>query len=193
MRGGRRVHLSVLRAPTAQSGRLTFVNQRALWWWRLREALDPSSGEDLAIPPDRELLADLCSPKWKLMTRGIQVEPKEAIVKRIGRSPDKGESLVYARGDPGNAGMANYLANLSKPVQRKGTKMQTTSKSVSAPAPVMVKLKTTPGRAFYMGGATPVRYTRRPHRSVGGARRRSHGARLSPCHEVGDKKCYHST
>ncbi len=23
----------------------------------------------------------------------------------------------------------------------------------------MVKLKTTPGRAFYMGGATPVRYT----------------------------------
>ncbi len=37
-------------------------------------------------------------------------------MKRIGRSPDKGESLVYAHFDPG--GMAQYLANLAKAVQR---------------------------------------------------------------------------
>ncbi len=79
-----------------RSGRLGFSNKRAAWAWGLREALDPDHGEDLALPPDRELLADLVSMRWKLVSRGIQVEPKEDIIDRIGRSPDKGESLIYA-------------------------------------------------------------------------------------------------
>jgi hypothetical protein len=49
-----------------------------------------------AIPDDRELKADLCKPRWKLTVRGIQVESKDDIIKRIGHSPDKGDSLVYA-------------------------------------------------------------------------------------------------
>lgn len=73
-----------------------FVNKRAEWWWWLREALEPDRGEGLMLPPDRELLADLCAPKWKLTARGIQVESKPEIAARIGRSPDKGDSLVYA-------------------------------------------------------------------------------------------------
>jgi len=81
---------------TDRSGRLRFVNLRACLWWRMREALDPVHGSDIALPPDRELLADLCAPRWKLTVRGIQVESKEDIVKRIGRSPDKGDSAVYA-------------------------------------------------------------------------------------------------
>ena len=79
-----------------KSGQLGFLNQRAEWWWGLREALDPASGQDLALPPDPELKADLCAPRWKLTPRGIQVESKEDIIKRIGRSPDKGDSAVYA-------------------------------------------------------------------------------------------------
>jgi len=79
-----------------KSGQLGFVNKRAEWWWKLREALDPASGEEIALPPDRELLADLIAPRWRLTVRGILVEPKDAIVRRIGRSPDKGDSLVYA-------------------------------------------------------------------------------------------------
>lgn len=79
-----------------RSGQLAFVNARAEWYWKLREALDPDLGDDLALPPDPELLADLTTPKWKLTARGIQVEPKEDIIKRIKRSPDKGDSLVYA-------------------------------------------------------------------------------------------------
>jgi hypothetical protein len=79
-----------------KSGRLAFVNQRAEWWWSMREALDPATGDDLALPPDQGLLADLCAPTWKLTARGIQVEAKEDIIKRIGRSPDKGDSAVYA-------------------------------------------------------------------------------------------------
>ena len=79
-----------------RSGKLGFLNSRASWYWALREDLDPASGQDLAIPPDRELLADLTAPRWKLTTRGIQVEAKADISTRIGRSPDKGDSLAYA-------------------------------------------------------------------------------------------------
>ncbi len=79
-----------------RTGQLGFVNQRAEWWWKLREALDPETGDDLAIPPDPEILADLTAPLWKLTARGIQIEAKEDVKKRIKRSPDKGDSLVYA-------------------------------------------------------------------------------------------------
>lgn len=84
-----------------RSGQLGFVNKRAEWWWRMREALDPVHGDDLALPPDSELAADLCAPRWKMTARGIQVEAKEDIKKRIGRSPDKGDSAVYALPDDG--------------------------------------------------------------------------------------------
>jgi hypothetical protein len=83
-----------------KSGQLGFVNSRAEWYWRLREALDPSSGQDLALPPDPELRADLCAPTWGLTARGIQIESKDDISKRIHRSPDKGDALVYASYSP---------------------------------------------------------------------------------------------
>lgn len=79
-----------------RTGQLGFVNRRAQWWWALREALDPINGEALAIPPDRELFSDLAAPRYKYGIRGVQVESKEDIKQRIGRSPDKGDSLVYA-------------------------------------------------------------------------------------------------
>lgn len=81
---------------TERSGRLGFVNQRAELWWRMREALDPDYGESLMLPPDRELRADLCAPRWRLTARGIQVEEKDEIIRRLGRSTDKGDSAVYA-------------------------------------------------------------------------------------------------
>ncbi len=79
-----------------RSGQLTFANRRAEWWWAMREDLDPDYGSGLALPPDRNLLVDLCAPRWKLTTRGVQVESKEDIVKRIGRSPDRGDAAVLA-------------------------------------------------------------------------------------------------
>lgn len=79
-----------------KSGRLGFVNKRAEWHWTLREQIDPASKQDLALPPDTQLLSDLCAPRWRLTPRGIQVEEKEEIKKRIGRSPDRGEAVMYA-------------------------------------------------------------------------------------------------
>jgi hypothetical protein len=84
-----------------KSGRYGFVNRRAEWHWRMREALDPASGQDLALPPDHQLRADLCAPRWTLTPRGIQVEDKDKIKERLGRSPDRGEAAIYACAQPG--------------------------------------------------------------------------------------------
>ena len=78
------------------SGALGFTRKKSEWWWKLREALDPSMGDDLAIPQDRQLLADLTAPRYNWKTNGIQVEDKEDLIARIGRSPDNGDSLVLA-------------------------------------------------------------------------------------------------
>jgi hypothetical protein len=78
------------------SGKLKFRNVRAAAYWKLREALDPSRGSTLALPPDPELLADLCAPKWDLTTGGILLESKADIAERIGRSPDKADALALA-------------------------------------------------------------------------------------------------
>ena len=81
---------------TDRSGRLGFVNVRAEAYWRLREMLDPSSGEDLALPPDLGLRADLCASRWTMRIRGIQVEDKEEVKKRLGRSPDCADAVALA-------------------------------------------------------------------------------------------------
>jgi hypothetical protein len=75
---------------------LNFVNRRACIHWRMREALNPAGKNPVALPPDPELLADLTAPKYSLVTRGIQVESKDDIKKRIGRSPDRGEAVIFA-------------------------------------------------------------------------------------------------
>lgn len=79
-----------------KSGKLGFANKRAESWWSFREALDPHSGDNLELPLDPELLADLTSARWKMTATGIQIEKKEEIIKRIGRSPDCGEAVIYA-------------------------------------------------------------------------------------------------
>lgn len=77
-----------------KSGQLAFKNVRAEAYWRLRESLDPNDGDDLALPPDNELFADLTAPKWKMTPSGIQIESKEDIKKRLGRSTDCGDAVA---------------------------------------------------------------------------------------------------
>lgn len=86
---------------TDKSGEFTFKNKRAEWHWKFREALDPVTGEDLALPPDRELLADLCAPRWFVRGKVIQVEDKLEIIKRLGRSPDCGDAVINAHAEEG--------------------------------------------------------------------------------------------
>ena len=69
-----------------KDGQLSFANRRAETWWRFREALDPDQpdGATIALPPDPEFRADLCTPTWKLTARGILLESKDDIRKRLG-------------------------------------------------------------------------------------------------------------
>lgn len=84
---------------TTRDGELTFFNKRSMVIWRMREVLDPANGELIALPPDDELVRDLCSAKWTFGKSGIKVESKEDIIKRLSRSPDRGDAVCYANID----------------------------------------------------------------------------------------------
>lgn len=84
---------------TDKTGELRFLNRRAHAYWMLRELLDPAQdgGATLALPPDEALTEDLCSAKWTMTSAGrIQIESKDDIKKRLGRSPDVGEAVILA-------------------------------------------------------------------------------------------------
>ena len=84
------------KGDTDWSGTLKFSNQRAAYYWRFRDLLNPENGRKVMLPPDRTLKADLCAPTYKLTATGIRIEAKEDISKRIGRSPDRGDAVVLA-------------------------------------------------------------------------------------------------
>lgn len=78
---------------------LRFVNLRSAMMWNVRLLLDPEGGPEetrLALPPDPELLGDLCAPRYALKLNGIGVESKEDIRERIGRSTDAGDAVAYS-------------------------------------------------------------------------------------------------
>lgn len=90
------VNVAEKSGATDKSGRLSFANQRSELWWKMREALDPDANTGIALPPDPRLLADLCAPCWSLQGSRIQVESREQIVERIGRSPDFASAYCLA-------------------------------------------------------------------------------------------------
>lgn len=78
------------------SGKFGFVNKRAAAYWHLREMLDPDSDYEVALPDNSRLRQELCAPTFKVVKTGIQIEPKDSIKERIGRSPDMADGVVYA-------------------------------------------------------------------------------------------------
>ncbi len=77
------------------SGSMKFANKRAAAWWNLRELLHPEDGEEISLPDDPQLLGDLTAPRWREVAGGkIQIESKDDIRKRIGRSTDVGDAVV---------------------------------------------------------------------------------------------------
>lgn len=93
------INFSELSDATDKSGQLHFVNKRAEYYWKFRDALDPTENSTVALPPDPELEADLCAARWIPQTNGIKIEPKEEIKKRIGRSPDSADAVVLSWAD----------------------------------------------------------------------------------------------
>ena len=69
-----------------------FDRLRSQIWWRMREDLRLGR---IALPPDEDLWQDLCTPTYKTQGGKIGVETKEEIVKRLKRSPNKGDAACY--------------------------------------------------------------------------------------------------
>lgn len=89
----------------SRDGKLGFKNKRAWVYWMMREALEPSLGQPISLPPDPELKADLAALTWKLTPQGIAVTEKTQLVADLGRSPDKGDCVVnaWAYGEAGGS------------------------------------------------------------------------------------------
>lgn len=83
-------------SATDKSETIKMGNVRAEAYWKFREALDPISGDDIALPPDEDLFEDLTAPRWQKTSRGLIVERKKVIRKRLTRSPGKGDAVVIA-------------------------------------------------------------------------------------------------
>src|SRR5262245_25267722 len=75
---------------------LEFANLRAELWWRFREALDPQAGDDVSLPPDARLAAQLAAPTWRLRGNAIVIESKDEVRKRLGASTDDADAVILA-------------------------------------------------------------------------------------------------
>lgn len=73
-----------------------FSNIRTEAYWRFREALNPDQpgGSPVMLPDDRLLIADLTAPTYGTRSNILALEPKADLVKRLGRSPDRGDAVV---------------------------------------------------------------------------------------------------
>lgn len=85
-------------AVQAKAGNIRYRNRRAEMYWRLREALDPTNPDPIALPQDQELLGDLTAVRYKIVTLGgataLQMRSKDEIRDMLGRSPDKGDAVA---------------------------------------------------------------------------------------------------
>jgi len=70
---------------------IIFRNRRAQMAWHLATDLQM---DRIALPPDPELHEELRSMRWKPVLGKIQVEEKDLIKDRLGRSPDEADAVM---------------------------------------------------------------------------------------------------
>lgn len=71
---------------------MSFVMMRDQLWWNLAELF--KSG-DIYIPPNSELISQLASIRYEITRRGVKIEEKAEMKKRLHVSPDRADSLMY--------------------------------------------------------------------------------------------------
>lgn len=77
------------------TGQHRFLNMRAYLFWAVRDWLNPKNNTGAMLPPDPQFDEEASEIRWAFRSDGkIQIEAKEDIKKRIGRSPDKFDALA---------------------------------------------------------------------------------------------------
>ncbi len=76
-----------------------YANQRAEYYWQLRQLFETGS---IAIPDDEDLQDELAQLKYKIVssTGKIRIQEKDEMRKRLGHSPDRADSLMLAYATP---------------------------------------------------------------------------------------------
>ena len=76
-----------------------FVNLRAFIWWHVGRVLSQEHAWDLTDVDDATL-NELAAPKYREVRGRIQIESKDELRKRIGRSTDNADALLLAFFEP---------------------------------------------------------------------------------------------
>jgi hypothetical protein len=83
-----------------RTGKFTFPNLRSQSYWKFREALDPSTPGNVALPDDPDLIAELAAHSYEEVSGKIKVTPKEQVQAALGRSPDRADAVIMAWTEP---------------------------------------------------------------------------------------------
>jgi hypothetical protein len=77
------------------TGEYEFANMRAYLHWAVRDWLNPANKTGAMLPVNDKFMEEATEIKWKFQSNGkIIIEPKEEIIKRIGRSTDYFDPLA---------------------------------------------------------------------------------------------------
>lgn len=72
--------------------------------------LDPNNDNyKVSLPPDSELLAEMTALRYRITGTKLYVESKDEVIKRLGRSTDRFDAVVYASQDSKQGYMAAPL------------------------------------------------------------------------------------
>jgi hypothetical protein len=102
-----------------KTGQYTFLNKRALLYWKVRDWLNPEFNSKAMLPPNEKLEKALSSTMWRFRSDGsIQLEAKEKVKKKLGWSPDEADALALTFEDEpdkliiakGKKNVANYFS-----------------------------------------------------------------------------------
>jgi hypothetical protein len=78
-----------------------YKNARAAMWWMARLHAQERTWDLSSMENADQTVAQLLEPGWLLDLQGrIQVEKKEDIIERLGRSPDNADALLLAYYNP---------------------------------------------------------------------------------------------
>lgn len=97
-----KIKMVEIHGNAAAEEKTKFKNARAEMHWALREMMG-----FLDLPNQRELLSQLMAIKYMINSAGqIQVEDKREIKKRLGKSPDEAEAIIYTWGQSATSAKA---------------------------------------------------------------------------------------
>lgn len=76
--------------------RFKYANVRTEMWYEFREALNPDSLHQIALPPSTRLRAQLCAPHWFPRGKEMYIESKDDLRIRLGSSTDEADGVIGA-------------------------------------------------------------------------------------------------